>query len=78
MKFKITLKDPDGVYDSIEDAVEGSLFNLELDENEKAAVKDTRLENINDIVSQWIEYREYLTVEIDTEARTCVVVPVKE
>jgi len=27
------------------------------------------------IASKWIHYGEYITVEIDTEAKTCVVVP---
>jgi hypothetical protein len=76
MKFTITLKDPDGVQDSIDalDEME-SVAGLEPDEIE--AVQEARKEKAREITSKWFEYGEYLTVEIDTEAKTCTVLPAK-
>jgi hypothetical protein len=30
---------------------------------------------IRNLCKRWIQYEEYITVEIDTEAKTCEVVP---
>jgi hypothetical protein len=35
-------------------------------------------EKFNKIYDKWIEYGEYLTIEIDTEKETCIVVPNKK
>lgn len=32
---------------------------------------------MKELCKKWFEYGEYLTVEIDTDAKTCTVVPVK-
>lgn len=75
MKFTVTMKDPDGVYESIEDAVNeirvGGLSPEELD-----AVREKRREKTHHLCKRWFEYGEYLRVEIDTEAQTCTVLPV--
>ena len=63
MKIRLTFKTPD-VLDQVDKQVEGKLEYPG---------------NINDIrasLSKWIEFGEYLTVEIDTEKETCIVVPV--
>lgn len=70
MKFKITLKDPDGVYESVRQAAEGSLPEGELSDDEREALMETRMKRLNDIIGKWFEYGEYLTVEVDTETRT--------
>ena len=76
MKFKITLKDPDGVGNSIQEAIKNDLPN-DLDENEFEELTESRKNLVEEAASKWIKYGEYITVEIDTAANTCVVVPVK-
>jgi len=69
------MKDPDTAYDAVEDAVKESVANLNhLTESEKEAIIGVRQKEIWDKVGQWFEYGEYLTVEVDTETNTCVVV----
>ena len=59
MKFCITMKDPDGVYDSLQEA---------------ATEHGVERSELEDIIKLWFQYSEYLTVEIDTDAGTCTVV----
>lgn len=73
MKFKITMKDPDGVYDSVQDAVKQSVDALELSEEEKEAVLEKRIDSVNSAIGKWFEYGEYLTVEVDTDTMTATV-----
>lgn len=61
MKIKITVKDPDGVWDSLKDS--------KLDPNELPS-------EVENVVRKYIEFKEYITVELDTEtgeARVCEV-----
>jgi hypothetical protein len=74
MKLKITLKDPDGVYESIRAAAEYSLKDVVgLSSNEKDALADQRHGQIAEKCSPWIEFNEYVTIEIDTDSGTAVV-----
>lgn len=73
VKFRLMLKDPDGFYESIEAAVRDVPG---IDEAEKEAIREVRREKLKDFCARWVEYGEYLTVEIDTDERTCTVVPV--
>ncbi len=78
MIFRVTLKDPDGVYDSREDAAKkwaNEVKGVEADERE--SLIDSRRDKMQRAMEKWFEYDEYLTVEIDTEAGTCVVVEAK-
>jgi hypothetical protein len=78
MIFRVTMHDPDTLYDAIQDAV-ADLPLGNLDNAEAELVRDKRAEKVGELCSRkWFEYGEYLTVEIDTEAKTCVVVPNKE
>lgn len=77
MKFTITFKDPDGVSIAIKETVEESLVDWE-DEDEKESLREIREEKLYKDVRKWVEYGEYLNVEIDTDAGTCVVLPVKK
>lgn len=70
MKIIVTLKDPDTLIDAIHDAVERNM--KECDDNDKEAARQKALK----ISSKWFKYSEYLTIEIDTEAQTCLVVPI--
>jgi len=77
MKFKVTMKDPDTLGDAIDQAVRAELKKIEgLDEEDRDALFDHRRDAMSDITSKWFEYGEYLTVEIDTDAKTAIVIPV--
>lgn len=74
MKFKITMKDPDGYSDSVQEAVRDSLKDSGLDEDELELVEEKRREKFSEVLSKWFEYGEYLTVEVDLEKKTIRVV----
>lgn len=77
MKFKVQMKDPDTLGDAINDAVGNEVGGMDLSADEKEAVSELRREAVGKLCAKWFEYSEYLCVEIDTEAGTCVVVPYK-
>jgi hypothetical protein len=69
MKFIITLKDPDGVANSISekvfDFIERNHGDL-LDPDTKAELYGSTTQYYEAALEPWIEYNEYITVEIDT------------
>lgn len=76
------MKDPDALGDAIREAVTADV-NSKLDlaglaADEKDGVIETRIEKVTHLCGTWFQYQEYLTVEIDTEMFTCVVVPVRK
>jgi hypothetical protein len=76
MKFRITMKDPDGAYDSIRDAAEEHAKEIpESDLIDREELIEKAHEKLSGIAAKWLEYGEYLCVEIDTEAGTCIVIP---
>lgn len=76
MKFTVTMKDPDTLSDAIQDAVKHE--NMEgMEEDEIEALREMRAEKIKKLCRMWFEYGEYLRVEIDTDTKTCIVIPVK-
>ena len=76
MKFTVTMKDPDTLQDSIRAAVGREVKALGLtDPKEIGALVELRAEKIDALCARWFPDGEYLRVEIDTEAGTCVVVP---
>ena len=78
MKIRVTLKDPDGFYDCVKEAIEDSLDELDgLTDVEKENLLEHRLEKTWDKLEKWVEYKEYIDIEFDTEAMTAVVVPRK-
>lgn len=76
MKIKITFKDPDAVSDALDDAFRALPHPDGLSKAEWASVKDERRKNVS--LLPFIEWHEYCTVEIDTEAGTGRIVPVGE
>lgn len=60
MKFRITFKDPDGVWSCLKDAG--------IDPNEIE-------QDVEDTLRKFILYREVITVEFDTESKTAEVIP---
>jgi len=75
MIIRITLKDPDGVYESIQAAAEESLRAVEgLEEEESDSLIEARHERIAESLKPWIEFGEYVRLEIDTEKKTATVI----
>lgn len=77
MKIKITFKDPDMLDECIGEGVRDYPVQG-LSDDEYSAVKEKRKEEVRELCSQWFEYGEYLTVEVDTETKSIRVVPVEE
>lgn len=77
MKFRITMKDPDGIYECTEDAIKRDVAAIPgLSEEEREVVLEKRRDAIIDVRARWFEYGDYVTVEIDTDAGTATVVEV--
>jgi hypothetical protein len=77
MKIKLTFKDPDGVSCSIDDAVNKSVAEVTgISEDEREELKETRREQIEDAIKAFVEYSEYVTIEIDTETGTAKVLKI--
>lgn len=75
MKFRVAMKTPDTLHDATQEAAqEWARSVTEIDEEEREALAETRAEELREAASTWFRYGEYLTVEIDTDAGTCVVV----
>lgn len=67
MKINITMKTPDALDYAIKDALEFST----LSNDDKIDQTDT----IKQLANTWFNYGEYVTLEIDTDTKTCIVVP---
>lgn len=76
MIFRVYMKDPDVLNESINEALDAEL--TEMPDDEAQAVREIRYNKVSEIASRWFEYGEYLTVEIDTANKTIRVVPVGE
>ena len=79
MKISLTFKDPDGVANSLKDAVVDSLSDMKdsLSKREFDQLVEIRMEEAGNSLSKWVEYSEYITVEIDTDNGTATVKPVR-
>lgn len=75
MKFQVTMKDPDTLHDACFNAAVQSLQASGLSKRELELVVEERSRTYQEIAGRWFDCGEYLTVEIDTEAKTCTVVP---
>ncbi len=79
MKFRVQMKDPDTLYDAIRAAVIVELAKVEgVDETERESIADGREDKVRELCGKWFKWSEYLTVEIDTDAKTCLVVEVEK
>lgn len=75
MQVRITLKDPDGVYDSIQKAAEKAIAAIEgLEHDGREELVERRREKIGESLRPWIEYGEYVTLEFDLDAGTATVI----
>lgn len=70
------MKDPDGVFESICQAAIKEAEKLDIDAGSKATVAQNITDNLNEMVTKWFEFGEYLTVQIDTKAKTIKVLEV--
>lgn len=62
----------------IEDAVADSVAALPgLSSSDRNALAKSRAEEVREVCEKWFEDGEYLNVEIDTDAGTCIVIPVE-
>lgn len=79
MKIKVQLKDPDALFDAVQDAVHDHVVLMaeanNLDYGERKSLEEARVEKVLELAKRWFRWSEYLTVEIDTDAETCVVLP---
>ncbi len=73
MKFTITFKDPDGYSDAVKQIVQQEIEKLNLPEDEAEELVEIKTEKLNDFLSTWISYSEYISIEFDTEAGTATV-----
>ena len=76
MKFRITMKDPDGPYDGINDAAKEMVDAIKgIEPDERESIQEARYNTLSNFAGQWLEYGEYITVEFDTDAGTATVCP---
>lgn len=77
MKFRVTMKDPDGIYECSQDALKRDVAAIPgLSEKEREAVMEARQETLSTFMARWFEYGDYCVVEVDTDAGTATVVEV--
>ncbi len=75
MKFRVTMKDPDGVYDSLDEAAKEAADAVQgIDDDERESVQEMKREKLAEFAGKWLEYGEYAEIEFDTEAGTAVLV----
>ncbi len=68
MKFRVTMKTPDALKSAITEALVTEPYS----DDDLAQTA-----GIFKVCRKWFEFDEIITVEIDTDGQTCVVVPVK-
>lgn len=81
MKIRVTMKTPDALNYAMKEAYPTTIPNYETDEfdpmdpeSDKYNEAMDNRDNFKELCQKWFEYGEYVTLEIDTEAGTCVVV----
>jgi hypothetical protein len=80
MKISVTFKDPDCVYEAINDAMRSehaALLVQGLTHAEADAVIGLRRESAHEACGRHFAHGEYVTVEVDTEKGTATVVETK-
>ena len=76
MKIQITFKTPDAVERAVAEAVRyEQLPEFPVDGEQDQ--REILTQDANDVVSKFIKYGEYVTIEIDTDTKTAIVLPVK-
>lgn len=79
-KFRVTLKDPDGVFESVRDHAESIVAqakqNHAVAELAAGDWAESIQSSLNEKIERWVKYGEYVTIEFDTDAGTATVVEV--
>lgn len=71
MKIQITMKNPDCVYDAVQQAAKDSADEVTgLTTGERAELVESRREEIAESIQKWVKDGEYITVELDTVLQT--------
>lgn len=75
MKISVTLKDPDGFYDCVKDAVRDDIDEnmIDLSEDEKEDLVESRVEKAWAVLEKWVAYKEYVTITFDIDKGTATV-----
>lgn len=74
MIIRVNLKDPDGFSDSVDEVVRADVAKLGLEKDEADAVFKTRREKTWEALAKFVRYKEYVSIEFNTEAGTATVV----
>ena len=78
MKITVSFKDPDAVYEAVDEAVRKEVKAIkDIDEYEREGLIEKRSEQVRKKLSKWFEFGEYVEVEIDTDADTATVLRAK-
>lgn len=76
MKFQVNLKDPDGFWEGVTDAVE-QVLPEPISDNELESLTDSRRADVFKQLSTWVRWNEYIVIEFDTESKTATVIKLK-
>lgn len=76
MKFAITMKSADCIYDAVEDAA-GARSDADIAAGIGYTNRDEMIEHnkatISEAIKKWVLYEEYVTIDIDTILQTAIV-----
>jgi hypothetical protein len=79
MKVEVTLKDPDTLYDALQEAEaelrDELMAKLGLSRDGAEAEAKSRVEKAQEVADKYFKYGEYVTLIIDDEADTITVKP---
>lgn len=76
MKLRLFFKTPDALYEAAKDAAYAETEGIEDAEERADRMSEIRTE-LMDSASKWIKFGEGVTLEIDTEKQTAIVLPCK-
>lgn len=83
MKFRVIMKTPDAMEDACREVAEINLSRRSEDEGGDCSAEDTKVlieeqsHTLANFACKWMRHGELVTLEFDTEADTCVVVPMR-
>ena len=63
--LQVVMKDPDSLYDAIQDYLNDDEELLAMDDEEAEAIKELRADKISDAVGEYFKWGEYATLEFD-------------
>ncbi len=78
MKFIVTMKDPDGVHESIINAAISAADTYGGTAYAKAAIAENESDWLREFLAEWFEHSEYAFIEVDTDAKSARLLTLKE